>query len=118
MRILRGILGFILIIAGAFLEAYACADSGAMHGWNELSTDKLFGRNLVFALGAPFIVGVGIFAANTGPRRRIVPGGLLAFGAAALLLPSVQAHEFGEVVPWLAGSAVAALISVIVLARR
>jgi hypothetical protein len=118
MRIFRGIIGFVLILIGAFLETYACADAGAMHGWNEFRLERLLSRNLVFALGAPFIVAVGIWTANTGARSRLVPGGLLALVAAGLLLPSAPAHDLGEVLPWAAASAVGALAAVIILARR
>ncbi|MEO8793221.1 MAG: hypothetical protein ABI464_12920 [Chthoniobacteraceae bacterium] len=88
-----------------------------MHGWNEFRPERLLqGKDAIFAIGCPFILLVGVGAANSGSRLNFVLAVPLAFGAAAVAMPMAACRDIHEAVPWLAGGAGLAFASAIMSA--
>jgi len=66
MRIVRGIFGTLLMVVAGFLGGFAALESGAMHGWGELSADRLIRKGLVWAAGCIVFALLAMATARTG----------------------------------------------------
>ena len=117
MKFLRILGGFLLVAAGAFCGIYAYAAAGGMHGWNEFSLPRLFEKkNIIFAIGCPLALLLGVGIANAGSRLNFLLGALLAFAATTVGLLAAPAHTTAQAVPGLIGAGVLALASAVTAA--
>lgn len=108
----------LLILVGAFGGLYAYAGAGGMHSWREFSVHRLVQKELLFAIGGPFILLLGVGLANKGSRIRLFLGALLAIAAGAVALTAASSHQTRQAIPQMIVLLILAVASAVTSARK
>jgi hypothetical protein len=112
-RILRGIGGLILILAGVFCGLILYSKSGGLDGLSNFHFQRILEDNLILAIGYLLLMFLGVNLAHTGSRSHFFLGLLLAFVAQAVAFGIDLQGETRQFLPWMIGVLVVAIASVV-----